>query len=456
MRSTTARRRVASLAMLLTAGLTLAACGDDGDSSSAGGKSPGEGKAECKGLTEFGDLTGKKVKVYTSIVAPEDVSQKDSYKLFTTCTGAKVVYEGSKEFEAQLVVRVKSGNPPDIAYVPQPGLLKTLVTDTKKVVEAPKGVDSNVDEFWGEDWKAYGTVDGKFYAAPLGANVKSFVWYSPKMFKDNGWAIPTTWDEMTKLSDTIAAKGIKPWCFGVESGDATGWPLTDFVEDALLRDAGPDVYNDWVSHKIPFNDPQVAESVDRVGAILKNDKYVNGGIGDVKSIATTPWTDGGFPILDGKCAMQKQANFYAAQWPKGTKVAKDGDAFAFYLPTTNDKFGAPVVGGGEFVTAFSDRPEVQAFQTYLSTDTWANEKAKATPDGGWVSANKGLDVANLVSPIDQLTAETLQNKDAVFRFDGSDQMPGAVGAGSFWKEMVSWITGQSTKETVDNIEDSWK
>jgi alpha-glucoside transport system substrate-binding protein len=99
---------------------------------------------------------------------------------------------------------------------------------------------------------------------------------------------------------------------------------------------------------------------------------------------------------------------------------------------------------------------VQAFQTYLSTDTWANEKAKATPDGGWVSANKGLDVANLVSPIDQLTAETLQNEDAVFRFDGSDQMPGAVGAGSFWKEMTSWITGQSTKETVDNIEDSWK
>jgi alpha-glucoside transport system substrate-binding protein len=456
MRSTTARRSLASLAMLLTAGLTLAACGEDEGSSSAGGKSPGEGKAECEGLTGFGDLTGKEVKVYTSIVAPEDASQKDSYKLFTTCTGAKVAYEASREFEAQLVVRVKSGNPPDIAYVPQPGLLKTLVTDTGKVVEAPDAVSKNVDEFWGQDWKDYGTVDGKFYSAPLGANVKSFVWYSPTMFKENGWTIPTTWDEMTKLSDTIAAKGIKPWCFGIESGDATGWPLTDFVEDAVIRDAGPDVYNDWVAHKIPFNDPQIAKSLDRVGDILKNEDYVNGGIGDAKSIATTAWTDGGFPILDGKCAMQKQANFYAAQWPKGTDVSETGDAFAFYLPTTSDKFGEPIVGGGEFVTAFSDRPEVQAFQTYLSSDTWANEKAKATPDGGWVSANKGLDVANLVSPIDQLTAETLQSEDAVFRFDGSDQMPGAVGAGSFWKEMTSWITGQSSKETLDNIEDSWK
>ena len=456
MRSTTARRRLASLAMLLTAGLMLSACGDDSESSSAGGKSPGEGKAECEGLTSYGDLTGKKVKVYTSIVAPEDKPHKDSYKLFTDCTGAEVVYEGSKEFEAQLVVRVKSGNPPDIAYVPQPGLLKTLVTDTKKVVEAPKAVSDNTDEFFGEDWKSYGTVDGKFYAAPLGANVKSFVWYSPKMFKKNGWEIPKTWDDMMKLSDTIAATGIKPWCAGIGSGDATGWPATDWLEDAILRDAGPDVYNEWVEHKIPFNDPKIAESLDRVGAILKNDKYVNGGIGDVKSIATTIFQEGGLPILDGKCAMHRQASFYAANWPKGTDVSEQGDAFAFYLPTVSDQFGDPVLGGGEFVAAFSDRPEVQAFQTYLSSDTWANEKAKATPDGGWVSANKGLNVENLASPIDKLSAETLQNKDAVFRFDGSDQRPGAVGAGSFWKQMTAWITGQSTKETLDNIEASWK
>jgi alpha-glucoside transport system substrate-binding protein len=459
MGSTKARRGVAAFAVVVTGSLVLAACGGSsgggGGSSSAGGTSPGKGKAECAGLTSFGDLTGKTVKVYTSIVAPEDQAQKDSYKLFTTCTGAQVQYEGSKEFEAQLVVRVKSGNPPDIAYVPQPGLLKTLVTDTGKVVEAPKAVGTNVDKFWGADWKGYGTVDGKFYAAPLGANVKSFVWYSPSMFKKNNWTVPTTWDEMTALSDKIAATGIKPWCAGIGSGEATGWPATDWLEDAMLRDNGPDVYDQWVNHKIPFNDPKVAASLDRVGNILKNPKYVNGGLGDVKSIATTTFQDGGLPILKGKCAMHRQASFYAANWPQGTKVSEDGDVFAFYLPPTNADNGKPVLGGGEFVTAFSDRPEVQAFQTYLSTDTWANEKAKATPGGGWVSANKGLDVANLVSPIDKLSATVLQDPKAVFRFDGSDQMPGAVGAGSFWKEMTAWITGESTKAALDKIEKSW-
>jgi len=460
MRSPKARRGAAALAVVASASLLLAACGgSSGGSTSAGGKAPGLNKAECAPiktiLTQYGDLSGKTVKVYTSIVAPEDQAQKDSYKLFETCSGAKVQYEGSKEFEAQLVVRVKSGNPPDIAYVPQPGLLNTLVTDTGKVVEPPKEVADNVDKWWGKDWKGYGTVSGKFYAAPLGANVKSFVWYSPKMFASKGWTVPTTWDEMLQLSDKIAASGIKPWCAGIGSGEATGWPATDWLEDAVLRDDGPDVYDQWVAHKIPFNDPKIAEALDRVGNILKNPKYVNGGIGDVKSIATTTFQDGGLPILKGTCAMHRQASFYAANWPAGTDVSENGDVFAFYLPVTNTNFGKPVEGGGEFVAAFSDRPEVQAFQTYLSTDTWANEKAKDTPAGGWVSANKGLDVNNLASPIDKLSAQTLQDPQAVFRFDASDQMPGAVGAGSFWKEMTAWITGESTKQALDNIESSW-
>jgi alpha-glucoside transport system substrate-binding protein len=260
---------------------------------------------------------------------------------------------------------------------------------------------------------------------------------------------------MLALSDTIAGTGIKPWCAGIGSGEATGWPATDWLEDVMLRDVGADVYDQWVNHEIPFNDPQVADALDRVGEILKNPEYVNGGFGDVKSIATTTFQDGGLPILDGECAMHRQAGFYAANWPEGTNVAEDGDAFAFYLPTTSDEFGKPVLGGGEFVAAFDDRPEVQAFQTYLSSDTWANEKAKATPGGGWVSANTGLDINNLASPIDQLSAETFQDPEAVFRFDGSDQMPGAVGAGSFWKEMTAWITGKSTKDALDSIESSW-
>jgi alpha-glucoside transport system substrate-binding protein len=414
-------RQSAAMVGIVGAALFLGACGG----SSGGGTAAGSGSKACADYKQYGKHDGKTVTIQTSIVAPEDTAQIDSYKQFEACTGIKVNYQGDKSFEAQILVRAKAGNPPDLAIVPQPGLLKQLVA-TGKAVEAPQAVSDNVDKFWGEDWKGLATVDGKFYSAPLGANVKSFVWYSPKMFQEGGYTIPKTLDELKALSDKIASDGdVKPWCAGIGSDAATGWPVTDWMEDMMLRLYGPDVYDQWVNHEIPFNG---AES--------------------------TTFQDGGQPILQGQCYMHRQASFYAANWPEGTDVSENGDVFAFYFPS-KDETAKPVLGGGEFILAFNNKPEVQAFQTFLSSDTWANAKADATPNGGWVSANKGLDPAKLKSPIDKLSATILADPKAVFRFDGSDQMPAAVGSNSFWKGATDWITGQSTKATVDKIEKSW-
>ena len=447
----TTPRRVMTLSGVLSASLVLAACGG-GSTGTAGGDSTAA-NVDCAAYKAYGDLKGKTVTVYTGIVTPEDTAYINSYKPFEQCTGATIKYEGDKGFETQILVRAKAGNPPDIAIIPQPGLLKQLVS-TGKAVEAPAEVAANVDKFWGKDWKGYATVDGKFYGAPSGASVKSLVWYSPKDFSAGGYTVPTTLDELKTLSDKMVADKKKPWCAGIGSGEATGWPVTDWMEDMMLRLSGPDTYDKWVNHEIPFNGPESTAALDAVGSYLKNPAYVNGGLGDVKSIASTTFQDGGLPILEGTCMMHRQASFYAANWPEGTTVAKDGAVFAFYLPG-KDATAKPVLGGGEFNVAFSDRPEVKAFQTYLSTDTWANIKVSTSPAGGWISANKGLDVAKLKSPIDQLAAGLLQDPKTVFRFDGSDQMPAAIGSNAFWKQSTAWITGQSTKATVDNIEAAW-
>jgi alpha-glucoside transport system substrate-binding protein len=447
-------RRSTALAGGLGVALVLAGCGA---SQTSGG---GEGTAnasdleiDCAPYEEFGDLEGQTVSVYTSIVDPEDQPQIDSYVPFEECTGVEVQYEGSREFEAQLVVRVQSGNAPDIAFVPQPGLLANLVA-AGAVVPAPEQVEANVDQYWDESWKTYGSVNGEFYAAPLGANAKSFVWYSPSAFADAGYEVPQTWDEMLALSDQIAESGAKPWCAGIGSGDATGWPATDWLEDVVLRTAGPDVYDQWVAHQIPFNDPQIVEALDTVGGILKNPDYVNGGLGEVQSIATTEFTDAGLPILDGSCFMHRQASFYQANWPEGTDVSEDGDVFAFPLPPIEGDT-TPVLGGGEFTTAFNDEPATQAFQTYLSSAEWANVKAQVSGPG-WVSANTGLDVENLTSPIDQLAAEQFQDPNAVFRFDGSDLMPGEIGAGALWTELTNWLaTDKQTQQVLTDVENAW-
>lgn len=285
-------------------------------------------------------------------------------------------------------MRVKAGNAPDIAFLPQPGLLQTIVRDTGTIVPAPESVAKNVDEFFEPTWKDYGTVDGVFYAAPMDANVKSYVWYSPAAFADGGYEIPETWDDLIALSEQYSEDndGALPWCAGVESGDATGWPGTDWVEDMMLRTAGPDVYDQWYTHEIPFNDPQVVTAFDTAGEVLKDPAMVNAGLGGVDSIATTPWTEAGIGLLDGTCFLHRAANFYQTQFPEGTDVSEDGEVYAFYLPTNQTDI-KPVEVGGTFAAAFNDRPEVQAFQTYISSADWANAKAKATPNGGWVNAN---------------------------------------------------------------------
>ena len=286
--------------------------------------------------------------------------------------------------------------------------------------------------------------------------MKSFVWYSPKVFKAKGYTVPTTWAELTALSDKMVADGVKPWCGGIESGGATGWPSTDWLEQIVLREQGGENYDKWVSHEIKFDSPEITKAMDTLAGWMKNPAYVNAGFGDVKTIATTAFQDAGKPVLAGKCGMLQQASFYANFWvnfKKDATIAEDGDAFAFYLPAISDTVPTPIVGGGEFVAAFSDKPEVAAFQTFLSSGEFATAKVK---EGTWVSANSGVPIDAYSDPISKLSAEYLTKTDATFRFDASDLMPAAVGAGEEWKQMTAWFAeDKPTAEVLKAIDAAW-
>ncbi|MEV0395985.1 ABC transporter substrate-binding protein [Polymorphospora rubra] len=438
-------RQALVIASVLGIALSAAACSGE-DSSGTNADSP-----ECAAYEPYKGHDGTEVTVYASIRDAEADLLEQSWAEFQDCTGIEINYEGSGEFEVQLPVRVDGGNSPDIALIPQPGLIKRFA-DAGKLKPTSADTKAMAEKNYPAEWLKYGTVNGQFYGAPFGSNVKSFVWYSPKTFQEKGYTVPTTWQELIALSDKVVADGQKPWCVGIESGEATGWPATDWIEDIMLRENAPEVYDQWVEHGIPFNDPRIAAAFERAGTILKNPAYVNAGYGDVKSISTTSFQEGGLPIVDGKCTLHRQASFYANQWPQGTRVAEDGDVFAFYFPPVDPSAGKPVLGGGEFAAAFADRPEVQAFQTYLASAEHANARAKL---GNWVSANKGVDLNNVANPIDKLSVQILQDDNAVFRFDGSDLMPSAVGSGSLWRGMVDWINGKDTASTLTFVEQSW-
>ena len=453
------RRRLAALAIV--AGVAFAACGSDDDTATPDTATSDTTTSDTatSDTTATGDTTadttatgdqefaGTTVSILSSIRDVEADRLNEAWASFEAESGIDIVHEGSATFEDDLKLRVDGGDAPDLAFVPQPGLLATLARDGKVIPLAD--TEAGVLENNGESWVGYGSVDGTYYAPPFGANIKSLVWYSPEAFTTAGYEIPTTWQALLDLSQQIVDDGGVPWCVGAESGGATGWVLTDWTEDIMLRTAGPDVYDQWVNHEIPFNDPAVATALDQVGLIVKNDDFVLGG---AQSIPSTSFQEAGLPLLDGECFMHRQANFYGNQWPEGTTKGPDGAVNTFFLPMVNEDDPKAMLGGGELIAAFADRPEVAAVAAYLTSADYANERLKL---GNWLTPNKAADISLVTDPLEQQFAQLLAESD-VFRFDGSDLMPGPVGAGSFWSEMVEWVvSGQDTATTLDNIEASW-
>ncbi|TFC86233.1 carbohydrate ABC transporter substrate-binding protein [Cryobacterium sp. TMT1-21] len=436
MRSSLHRRFTAPIAIAAIAGLTLAGCSGGPGSTTTDAGAAGDGT----------------VTVYGTIGDTEAKLLEESWAGWEKENKIDIQYEASKEFETQIAIRAQGGNAPDIAIFPQPGLMADLAS-RDYLKPAPKAVEANVDKYWSADWKAYGTVGDTLYGAPLMASVKGFIWYSPAKFKEWGVEVPKTWADLLAVTKTIQEKtGAAPWCAGFGSGDATGWPGTDWVEDLVLRQAGPETYDKWIKNEIPFTDPAIKKAFDSVGEILQNPAYVNAGFGDVRSINSTPFGDVAAPLADGTCALHHQASFFDGFiTDAGGKVGPDGDVWAFITP--GEEAGSQAVtGGGEIVAAFADDADTQKVQEYLSSADWANSRVSL---GGVISANSGLDPANAKSPILQEAIKILQDPKTTFRFDGSDLMPGSVGSGTFWKGMVNWINGTPTDEVLTSIEAGW-
>ena len=259
------------------------------------------------------------VTIFGPEVEQEQQGFQDAFAAFTEDTGIQVEISGDRSAEEQVGVQVQGGNPPDIFIFPQPGLLKSFVYSCDLVPLADNVVTAMEENFL-EGFIEGGTVDGVPYGVPNKSDVKSLVWYSPSAFEANEYEVPADHEEFMALADQMVEDGLTPFCIGIGSDAATGWPFTDWVEDYMLRLHGPEVYDQWVNHEIPFDDPKVVETVQFVMDIWEKEGYVFGG---TQAAASTPFAESGLGVVQGDCMMHRQANFYAANWPEGTQVGSE-------------------------------------------------------------------------------------------------------------------------------------
>ena len=449
---------LALIAMLFAVSLVAAACGNDDDDAPAASTpaptaAPTEAPAEepAEEPEEEPSLAGTVVNILGPETGPEAEGFLAGFEPFTARTGIEVQYSGSRDATTELNLALEGGNPPDIVIIPQPGRIIQF-GESGDAVALPQSLLDNIAGAYDPFWFDLATTGGQVYGVPNKGDVKSLVWYSPPLFAENGYEIPSTWDELEALADQIKADGMVPWCIGIGSGDATGWVFTDWMEDMMLRIQGPDVYDQWVSHDIPFNDPRVVEVAEFVGDIWFGEGNVLGGR---DLIAATGFKEASLPILDGDCVLHRQASFAGAFYTEaGAELGPNGQVNVFYLPTVSDEFGTVVLGAGTHAVAFTDKPETLAVMEYIGTAEYANSRIMADK-GGFLSPNREHDTSLYSSDFDRGLADILVSADP-FRFDASDLMPGEVGAGEFWRSGTDYVSGsKSAQEFADDTENAW-
>ncbi|MFT3874469.1 MAG: ABC transporter substrate-binding protein [Nocardioides sp.] len=412
--------------------------------------------AGCGGDSGGGSSNSKTVTIWSSVDQPVQDGLQKALEDKIKAGGDDITIKWQKvENISQLIItKIQSGDTPDLVMVPQPGVVQQM-----NQLGAIKPLDDAVDmdalkSSMMPGTLESGTVDGKLMGLLVSANVKGLIFYPKKAWAKAGYDASSVTDiaSLQKLTDQMKADGNTPWCFGIESDTATGWPATDWIETLVMKQSGADVYNKWVSHEIPFNSDEVKAAGETMEKLLFPDGNVLGGI---KSSTSTNFGEAGTPMWDKsgpKCWMLNQGSFITGFFPDDITSDLDANVGVFGFPPATAGGENPVEGGGDLLTMLNDSANVKKVVSYLSETDIGDD---AAPSSSFFSPHKDFDISLYPNKLTQEQAKYAYAASS-FLFDGSDSMPAEVGTGSFWKEMTAWISGSEDLDTaLTNINDSW-
>lgn len=369
---------------------------------------------------------------------------------FNASSDLHAKYIGDPALEGKL----QSGDPDASIAIHSAGRSRRHMEVNESFIPLPPAIVAAKLAGWPSPWRDMGDANSVRNTVPFWTIPKSLVWHRPNQFAARGYNVPTSLDELRVLEQTMIANDEVPYCVGIESGPSTGWVYTDEVEEDLLRTSGPDVYDQWIDHTIPFTDPAVTAAMQRVIDLWNVPGMVYASSG---SIASTPYQQAIRDFEDGDCMMIRQASFAPLLMSGSTPLA-DGSPESidvFYHPTTQENH-RPTSGSLQVLGALDDRQEVWTVFEYMMSTDFAERSRRAAGSAFvyFYSLAQGQDIS-VYPPIEQRMIRVAE-VTTVIRLDASDQFPAVVGAGTFWSEGTAAVNGDTTvAQAAAAIETSW-
>jgi len=401
------RLQLHALAALVAAALlALAGCGGGGDDNGGGGASTSANTNVSGNVSVVGIWTGDEQKSFQAVID----TFNESYP------NVKVKYTSAGDNVPTVVsTAVEGGNPPDIATIAQPGLIREF--QAKGALKPIDYVRSTLEANYPEDLVRLGQIDGNLYTFVFKGANKSTVWYNVAAFRAAGVNAPRTWDEFLTDGRTLKASGVPAYAIG----GSDGWPLTDLFENIYLRQAGPDKYDQLAAHRIKWTDPSVKEALRTMAQVLSDTSNLDGRVSATQIEFTKSVED---VFQDPPRAAQViEGDFVPGVVATKTKLRAGSGYNVFPFPALGSGGENVVVGGGDSITVFKDTPAVRAFVRFLATpeaaQTWAAR-------GGFSSPNRGVEDSTYPDDITRTVATALADAQT-FRFDMSDLAPAAFG-----------------------------
>ena len=352
--------------------------------------------------------------------------------------GIQVDYTGTRDAHAVLASDLKDGNPPDLAVLATPGELGQDAT-AGTLVPIDGALDlTTMARQYGPGWLRLMQAAGPsgtrhYYAIIVKAALKSVIWYEPRQFPARDLGLLTslglTWSQLMGLARSLRAAGTSPWCMGMEDSSSSGWPGTDWIEDILLHQSGPQAYDRWVAGTLPWTSAPVVRAWQTFGQVADAPGLVHGG-GQGSELVTS-YGQAAQPMFANPpgCYLDHEGSFITAFYTQDTlgsagsglhpRPQRDFEFVPFPSLTSAGRGSEEVAG--DLLGMFRATPAARKLIGYLTTPA-AQEAWTSRPGSGAISVNRLVPLSDYPDPVSRGLARNLAHAVNV-RFDASDSMP---------------------------------